>query len=66
MEKQDAAIPFRVRVDVSQRCAGGDSVALGVRISVVYLFVRYVGVWECAWRLCSKPDLGSCVLVTCE
>ena len=38
MEEQDAAVPFRVRVDVSQRRAGGDAFALGVRISVVYLF----------------------------
>ena len=44
MEKQDAAVPFRVRVDVSQRCASRDSVALGVRVSVFYLSVRYVGV----------------------
>ena len=38
MEKQDAAVPLRVRVDVSQGRAGGDSFALGVRISVVYLY----------------------------
>ena len=39
MEKQDAAIPFRVRLDVAAGRAGGDAFALGVRISVVYLFV---------------------------
>ena len=47
MEKQDAAIPFRVRLDVAAGRAGGDAFALGVRISVVYLFVRYVGVGVC-------------------
>ena len=33
MEKQDAAVSFRVRLDVSQRRAGGDAFALGVPVA---------------------------------
>ena len=41
MEKQDAAIPFRVRVDVSQRRAGGDAFALVIGVLwFIYLSIR--------------------------
>ena len=39
MEKQDAAVSFRVRLDVSQRRAGGDAFALVV--GVVWFIYSY-------------------------
>ena len=61
MEEQDAALPFRVRVDVSQRRAGGDAVALGVGVVwIIYLEIRRRRSVQGAY---AKPDLGSCVLL---
>ena len=44
MEEQDAAIPFRVRLDVSQRRAGGDAFALVVGVVwFIYFEIRRRG-----------------------
>ena len=46
MEKQDAAVSFRVRLDVSQRRAGGDAFALVVGV-VWFIYLCHVGVGVC-------------------